>query len=214
MKFKRIGIALIAGGLAAGCGGSQSGSEGDQASNTSGSMDQEPATVTVPAGMPLLVTLQDDLSTENSHEGDRFTAVLAEPLVVGSEAVLPAGSRVTGAVVSLAGPDAEKPSMTLVLTRAGSGDESAGISTVPLKLEGGGSTEGDLEKVAGGAVAGGILGAVVGGGKGAAVGAGAGAAAGTIVAIVTKNDQIRLDPGQKMQFTLREAAAFPKSTIS
>lgn len=215
MKLKPIGIAILACGLVAGCGGSTSGTAENESAEAQAPAEQEQATVSVPAGMPILVTLQDDLSTETNHEGDRFAAVLAEPLVVGGDVVLPTGSRVTGGVVSVSGPeDSDRPAMTLTLIRAGDGEATADLSTVPLKLEGGGSTEGDLEKVAGGAVAGGILGAVVGGGKGAAVGAGTGAAAGTIVAIVTHEDRVHLAPGQKMQFTLRKSATFPKSSIS
>src|SRR6185437_3120084 len=44
-------------------------------------------------------TLQDDLSTKTSHPGDRFTAVVTDPVRDGSDRiVIPIGSRISGQI--------------------------------------------------------------------------------------------------------------------
>ncbi len=49
-------------------------------------------------GTQVQLTLQNGLTTSVAKSGDPFTAVVAEPVTVGNEVVLPAGTRVTGVV--------------------------------------------------------------------------------------------------------------------
>jgi hypothetical protein len=60
-----------------------------------------PSSVTVPAGTPISVRLQDSLSSEMAHAGQRFGAVLDEPLVVHGLTVVPRGATVTGRVLAV-----------------------------------------------------------------------------------------------------------------
>jgi hypothetical protein len=69
-------------------------------------------TMMVPAGMQAKLVLLDDVSASGSHPGDAFHARLLEPVSVGSNVVIPAGSIVEGTVAK-----AQKPRM---LSRSGS----------------------------------------------------------------------------------------------
>jgi hypothetical protein len=218
MKLKHVFLFLAVAGLAIGCSSSQSTDQSNASSGSDMAEDAPPATpmATVPAGTPLLVSLQGDLSSETASDGMPFSAALVEPIMVNGRAVLPAGAQVHGTVAEVHDADDEEPvQMTLAVHRV---ETAVGMETEveasPIILKDSGSVEGDVEKVAAGAVAGGVIGAVLGGGKGAAIGAGVGAGAGTIVAVVTKDDTIRLASGQKMQFTLVESASVPMPRAS
>src|SRR3569833_2037999 len=52
--------------------------------------------ITVPAGTPVTVRLQNSVSSASSNAGDRFDAVLDAPLVVAGKTLAPAGANVTG----------------------------------------------------------------------------------------------------------------------
>ncbi|HTQ85972.1 MAG TPA: hypothetical protein VMI93_07155 [Candidatus Solibacter sp.] len=49
-------------------------------------------------GTQIRLTLQNGLSTTVAREGDPFTAIVAEPILMGTQLILPAGARVNGTV--------------------------------------------------------------------------------------------------------------------
>jgi len=49
-------------------------------------------------GTQIRLTLQNGLSTSVARDGDPFTAVVAEPVLMGNQVVLPAGARVNGTI--------------------------------------------------------------------------------------------------------------------
>jgi type IV secretory pathway VirB10-like protein len=54
----------------------------------------------VPAGIEIQATLQNELSTKTSHYGDKFTAIVSQPVNATDGSVgIPAGSRITGEVI-------------------------------------------------------------------------------------------------------------------
>ena len=55
-------------------------------------------------GTQVRLTLQNGLSTTVAHDGDPFTAVVAEPVFVGNQIILPAGAKVHGTVASVSRP--------------------------------------------------------------------------------------------------------------
>jgi hypothetical protein len=55
-------------------------------------------------GTQVRLTLVNGLSTTVAHEGDPFTAIVAEPVFVGNTMVLPAGAKVHGNVTSVTRP--------------------------------------------------------------------------------------------------------------
>jgi hypothetical protein len=193
---------LLALCLVPGCSGDRT---ADQGSEDSAAVEVE--TVIVPPGAPFVVQLRTpELRTDANGAGDSFEATLIEPIVIDGETVVPTGTDITGTLTEVTSSDDENGAgMTLTLVRmttpAGNSSE---LQTAPIILEPAGSTEKDLEKVAAGTVAGGIIGGVLGGSKGAAIGAGVGAGTGVIVAVATKEHEIEIVEGQKLQFALRE----------
>ena len=60
-----------------------------------------PTEVSVPAGTPISVRLQEPLSSETARAGQTFSAVLDESLVAHGVTVLPQGAAVTGSVLAV-----------------------------------------------------------------------------------------------------------------
>jgi len=55
-------------------------------------------------GTQIRLTLQNGLSTSVTRDGDPFTAVVAEPVLLGNQVILPAGARVNGVVGNITRP--------------------------------------------------------------------------------------------------------------
>jgi len=55
-------------------------------------------------GTQIRLSLISGLSTSVAHDGDPFTAVVAEPVFIGNQMVLPAGARIHGTVSSVTRP--------------------------------------------------------------------------------------------------------------
>lgn len=55
-------------------------------------------------GTQIRLILQNGLSTSVARDGDPFTAVVAEPVLIGNQVVLPAGARVNGTVGNIYRP--------------------------------------------------------------------------------------------------------------
>lgn len=58
----------------------------------------------VPQGTQVRLTLLNGLSTSVARDGDPFTAVVAEPVYLGTELILPAGAKVHGTVGAIVRP--------------------------------------------------------------------------------------------------------------
>jgi hypothetical protein len=76
-----------------------SGSNAGSTSSTTATSNQAPETLSIPAGTPISVRLQQSLSSASAVPGERFEAVLDQPIEVNGRIVLPAGAAVTGHVV-------------------------------------------------------------------------------------------------------------------
>jgi hypothetical protein len=55
-------------------------------------------------GTQVRLTLAAGLSTSVAHDGDPFTAIVAEPVFVGNQLLLPAGAKIHGTVTSVTRP--------------------------------------------------------------------------------------------------------------
>jgi hypothetical protein len=167
----------------------------------------------VPNGTQLVGVLNNDLSTQNAREGDRFTMTVRTPgqfegaTIEGRVMNVDRGGRITG-----------RSQMTLdfdtIRLRNGRSYSFAGIlesvrepdgDIVRVDNEGavreGNQTERTVTRTAIGTAVGAIIGAIAGGGKGAAIGAviGAGAGAGSVY-IEGRND---LELGAGTEVTVR-----------
>lgn len=55
----------------------------------------------IPRGTEVVVRLESTLSSNNSHPGDSFTAIVDKPITVKGEVLIPRGAKVDGRVVSV-----------------------------------------------------------------------------------------------------------------
>ncbi|HWN10431.1 MAG TPA: YMGG-like glycine zipper-containing protein [Pyrinomonadaceae bacterium] len=148
----------------------------------------------VPNGEVLVAVLNDDVSTANAREGDRFTLTVRQPSNLDGATI---DGRVTQ--VQRSGRVSGRSQMTLnfdtIRLRNGRSYRFAGIlesvrtaqgDTVRIDNEGGvrddNQTTKTVQRAAIGTAVGAIIGAIAGGGKGAAIGAivGAGGGAGSV----------------------------------
>lgn len=161
---------------------------------------------TVPGGTPLILRLATSLSSATSRVEEPVEATLSEAVSVGGVDVLPAGSRVVGAVSSAEGSGKVKGLAHLAVhftsVAAAGRDDRYDIDATyadtaePTKRE-------DATKIGVGAGAGAVIGGLLGGKGGAAKGAAIGGGAGTAVVLTTKGDEVTRPAGSRMTVTLK-----------
>lgn len=164
----------------------------------------------VPNGELLVAVLNDDVSTANAREGDRFTLTVRQPLNL-------EGATIDGRVtqVQRSGRISGRSQMTLnfdnIRLRDGRSYRFAGIlesvrtaqgDTVRIDNEGGvrddNQTTRTVQRAAIGTAVGAIIGAIAGGGKGAAIGAIVGAGGGAGSVYVQGRDDLNLIRGTEL----------------
>jgi len=163
-----------------------------------------PKDYVVPAGTSLSVQLPAAVSTKTAKVGQRLTGNLTDDIVVDGKVVARAGTPVQGSiteVISGSKTIGGKPTLGITfdsLTFEG-GDRpiNARITQVADKSDKGG----DTAKIAGGALAGGVVGHQIDSDKGKVIGALIGAAAGTAAARKT-GKEIVLPAGTVVGMTL------------
>jgi hypothetical protein len=163
-----------------------------------------PRDYVIPAGTSLSVQLPAEISTKTAKVGQRLTGNLTSDLVVDGKVVAKAGAPVQGSVTEVISGSKTiggKPTLGLtfdsITSNGGDRPISARITQVADKSDKGR----DTAKIAGGAVAGGVLGHQVDGDKGKVIGALIGAAAGTAAAKKT-GQEVVLPAGTVVGLTL------------
>jgi len=164
----------------------------------------------VPNGQTLVAVLNEDISTENARDGDRFVLTVRQPsnlegaTIEGRISQIERSGRVTG-----------RSQMTLnfdsIRLRNGSSYRFAGIlesarsaqgDTIRIDNEGAvrddNQTTKTVQRTAIGTAVGAIIGAIAGGGKGAAIGAVVGAGGGAGSVYVQGRDDLQLTRGTEL----------------
>ena len=170
-----------------------------------------PQPIVVPSGTTLTVRTTNPLGSKTSKPGEPFLVTLAQPIGVGGKPALPAGTSISGTVVSAKAKGKVKGEGELILRLT---SLSLGGHTYPIQTNTFDSTikgKGKRTAVAtgGGAAAGALIGGIAGGGKGAAIGAFAGAGAGFIGGTATGNKQIEIPSESVLNFTLTAPLTLP-----
>jgi hypothetical protein len=172
------------------------------------------ARVAVPDDTGLRVSLDRSISSNQSRAGDRFDAIVVDPVVINGKTVIPEGARVEGLVI-----DAH-PSGRL----KGRAELRLGLESVEVngrKYEVRTTAFNDVRRkhrkrnwalIGGGAGGGAIIGAVAGGGEGALIGGPIGVGAGTAVALFTGKKDIRLPAETRITFRLAEPLTIDKKS--
>lgn len=160
----------------------------------------------VPAGTELTTELEDRLSVFESEKGDEFHLTVDEPVTRGGRTAVPAGGLVHGRVTAVhASTGDDDPNiLKLEFYRIDIRGQSYPLEAEATEVNPERTTEGALEKIAGGAFAGAVLGAIIDDDelRGAAIGGAIGAAAGTAVALGTKREQGVLARGSRVRLRL------------
>jgi hypothetical protein len=164
-----------------------------------------PKDYVVPAGTSLSVQLPAEISTKTAKVGQRLSANLTNDIVVDGKVVAKAGTLAQGSitqVISGSKTIGGKPTLGITfdsLTFADGGDRpiDARITQVAEKSD----KAGDTAKIAGGAVAGGVIGHQIDSDQGKIIGAIIGAAAGTAAAKKTGKEVV-LPAGTVVGLTL------------
>jgi type IV secretion system protein VirB10 len=185
------------------------------------SLDIDPAKVlppvVVPAGTVIPVTLTSRITTKNAKDGDGIYGKTAFPITVDNKIVIPAGSYVRGKIteVKRAGRVKGKAELTLnfqtlvlpsgrtipIYTSLG-GSGGSGERKGEATVEGDSSKGEDAKTIGTGAATGGLIGVIAGGGKGGAVGGAGGAAMGTAAVLLSRGNDLVLEPGTTLEIVL------------
>ncbi len=166
-----------------------------------------PAPITIPAETPIEVRLQEAVSSDDSTDGQKFTAVLAAPIVIDGQTVAPKNANVWGTVVKAtpSGRLQTPAELVLRLNAIEIHGRRHEITTASVGRRADSHAKRNAGMIGGGAALGAIIGGIAGGGKGAAIGAASGAGAGTAGAAVTGKKDIAYPVETRLSFRLTKA---------
>ena len=160
--------------------------------------------IELPQGTVLTVRMIDPVDSQVNRVGETFRASIDEPVVLGSQQVIPRGADVVVKLVDdkQSGKIAGQTILTLDLVSVAVNGKVVDVNTQAVTRESSSRT-GRSEKVIGGTAAlGAIIGALAGGGKGAAIGAASGAGVGTAAQVATKGQRVHIPSETRLTFTL------------
>ncbi len=163
--------------------------------------------ITIPAGTPVTVRLQNAVSSASSNSGDQFDAVLDAPLTVNGKTIAPAGANVKGTVVAAkASGHLKDPGMIqLALSSIVIDGKAVPVSSSSVIARGSSHEKRNWAMIGGGTAGGALIGGLAGGGKGALIGSAIGAGAGTTGAYATGKKDVGFGVERRLTFRLRDA---------
>ena len=158
--------------------------------------------VMIPAGLRLVGTLRQTISTETTPIGAPVAIRTTQPFVV-EDVRIPAGLVFRGEVVEArdGGRVSGRAALTLEFTQLSLEGREYQVTTRPFRVVGRSETKNSIKKLIGGAVAGGVVGAIAGDTKkgvlvGTVVGGGA--------AVASRGGHITLPAGQRIEIRLSD----------
>ncbi len=169
----------------------------------------QPQSLIVPAGTSVVVRLQQSLSSASAIPGERFEAVLDQPLVADNQIIAPVGTPVTGhvTVARRSGRFHHPGEIALTLDSVTLGQQRIPLITSNVVAHGASHKKRNWGWIGGGTGGGALIGALAGGGKGALIGGGIGAAAGTTTALLTGKKDVTFGAERRLTFRLHRDLA-------
>ena len=167
-------------------------------------------------GESVVAVLNDDLTTKNAKQGDRFTVTVREPglyegaVIEGTVGSVDQGGRVTGRSGMSLSFDTIRLRNGQTYRFAGVLESIRTLNSDSVKVDNEGSAQGDnqtsqtVQRAGIGTAIGAVIGAIAGGGKGAVIGAVVGAAGGVGSVYVQGKDNLELSRGTEL--TIRASA--------
>ena len=176
------------------------------AQNGAAAQEAAPTKLVIPAGTSITVRLQQSLSSATAVPGERFAAVIDEPVMVGDQIVLPVGAPVEGHVTAVrrSGRLHHPGQLAFTLDRVTIDQHSVNLSTGRVAARGGSHKKRNWGWIGGGTGGGALLGALAAGGKGALIGGGIGAVAGTTTAFVTGKKDVTFGTERRLRFRVNQ----------
>jgi len=192
----------------------------------------EPGTVVVPAGTKLPVVLKHGINTKTARPGDPIYCETNFPVVQNNRILVPAGTYVQGSISSVKRPGRLKGRAEVLMhfdtlifpngytvTLPGSVDNLPGADTQHMKdkegtIQADSSKGKDAGTIAGTGATGAIIGAAAAGGKGAGIGAAAGGLTGLAITMLTRGNEVKLDPGTTVEMVLQRPLVLEEERLA
>jgi type IV secretion system protein VirB10 len=186
---------------------------------------------TIPAGTKVPLALKQGISTKSARPGDPVYAQTNFPIAINGRMLIPAGTYVQGAIsrVQRGGRLKGRAEILMHFTSLiypngytvllpGSVDNLPGADHEKMKGQEGtiqeeGQTGKKVETIASSAGTGAVVGGLSRGGKGAAVGVGVGGVAGMAIALLTRGNDVRLEPGTGIDMIIQREVPLDEARI-
>jgi len=183
-----------------------SGTQNTQSAQNQAPQNEAPPKLIIPAGTPITIRLQQRLSSASAVPGDRFEAVVDEPVVVGDQIVVPVGAVVEGhvTVARHSGRLHHPGELGLTLDTVTVDQQIVTLTTSRVVARGGSHKKRNWGWIGGGTGGGAVIGALAAGGKGALIGGGVGAVAGTTTAFFTGKKDVVFGNERRVTFRLNQ----------
>ena len=170
--------------------------------------------LTLPRGTRLQVRLNQTIDVKHVASGERFSGILAEPVVLGNTVAVPAGSNATGEILVAhrRGLFKGKSMLALTLTRLDVNGTPYRVDTSSLTESKKGKGRRSAALIGGGAGMGMLIGGVATGGVGLLVGGLAGGGAGALGAAFTGNRDLSIPAESVVVFRLQNGLTLMPET--
>lgn len=164
------------------------------------------ATLEIPSGTSFVIRMIDDVDSQRDRVGQTFRASVEEPVMVGSETVIPRNADVQVKLTEdkESGKLSGRTELTLDIVSVQVNGRMVDIDTQEVTTSSSSRTGRTAKVVGGTAALGAIIGAIAGGGKGAGIGAASGAAVGGAAQVMTKGQRVKIPSETRLTFTLQQ----------
>jgi hypothetical protein len=166
-----------------------------------------PVDVTIPAGTPLTIRIDQRISVKGSRAGDRFTGEIVDPVLTGSNTTLVPKGALVGGVVDVShrrGHFKGRSLLELRLTSLTLNGTQYALTTRDLAESKRGKGRRSTALIGGGAGLGMLVGGIATGGVGLVVGGLVGGGGGTAIAGLTGNRDIDIPAESIVHFKLAD----------